>query len=123
MTAERKAIFYRRWNKFIGWSDILTVILLAMLAMHALAQSGATQAQTETMEKNTRAVSKLEAEVSDLQVQLVAHNAQMLAMNVEGRLARLEAAQEINKELLIGISIALALMLIETAQRRLSKGK
>lgn len=127
MTADNKALFFRRWSLLIGWADICVVILLGILVLHVAAQTTKRYSDRpiidDRAEQDGRKLSRMEGQMVDMQQQFQEHVSQMATLNVEGRLSRLETIQDINQKLLIGISIAIALLLIEAAQRRLAKGK
>lgn len=129
MTSERKTILWRRFARFIGWTDVFVVVLLAVLGVKVAAQVkrrivynyDPTTQMTLTLDDHTNRISKIEGQVEDLKQRSRDDSKVNAASNMEGRISRLEATQDINKQLLIGISVAVGLMLIETAQRRLSK--
>lgn len=129
--------FTRRFNKFIGWTDIFVIILLSLLALKLITVR--VQAQTikrrivynydptsqmvEELNSQGQRISKLEGRVEDISQGKRDDKKIDANSNFEGRLAKLEASQDIMKQLLIAILIAVILMLIETAQRRLTGKK
>ena len=114
-------------SKIIALLEIGCIFLLLSLSIYVTAQTHTTTMTVKTSGQqdfqDARDLSRLDTEVADLREQLSQHSAQMSAMNVEGRLSRLETTQDINQRLLLAIAGSLGLLLLEAAQRRFGKNR
>ena len=111
------------WH-FIGWADITTVAALIILTGMLMAEPqkkivyNYPVASESELENNTSRIARLEGRVDELKDD-EARLADPVA--TENRITRLESALDTIKSLLIGISTAVGLMLLESAHRLLVK--
>lgn len=126
MTADKQLSMYRKFSLAVGWADVLIVVVLIAFSSRLLAQSSQRQTQEDrrydvqprdSVNVGER-VSRMEVEIDDLQQKQLEESRASMAANVEGRLSRLEATQDINNKLLITIACAISLLLLEAGQRR-----
>jgi hypothetical protein len=129
MTAERKALFVRRIAVLAGCADLVILLILGGLTIQVAAQTSrysdrpVNDEDHAIEEADGRKISRLQGDVQNLQRQVDGHVASEAAINAESRISKLEAIQDVNQKLLIGIALAVGALLAETAYRRLSRGK
>lgn len=129
MTAGKKAQVYRLTGNLVSAIDVYAIIVMLVLTAHV----GATEIKrrivynydpttqfTEQEAENRERISKLEGKVEDIQQRSREDAKVGVASNVEGRLSRLEQAQDTNKELLIAIVVGLVGLIAEAFQRRVA---
>jgi hypothetical protein len=110
------------WN-FIGWADVTTVAALVVLTGMLMAEprkivTDYPVASEQQAQDNTSRIARLEGRVDELKDDQARLTDPVVT---ENRITRLESALDTIKSLLIGISTAVGLMLLESAHRLLVK--